>query len=38
VKQTGNYYYAFLVCAVFAVLGTISYVFVIDRHETIHWS
>ncbi len=38
VRETGQFYYAFMVCAVFAVLGTISYVFVIDRNETVDWS
>ena len=38
VKETGQFYYAFMVCAIFAVLGTICYVFVIDRNETVDWS
>lgn len=38
VKETGEYYYAFVVCASFAVLGTISYVLVIDRYETVDWT
>ena len=38
VRETGEFYYAFVVCAIFAVLGTFFYVFVIDRYETINWS
>ena len=38
VRETGQFYFAFLVCAILAVVGTISYVFVIDRNETVDWS
>ncbi len=38
VRETGEFAYAFLVCAIFAVLGTFFYVFVIDRHETVNWT
>ncbi len=38
VRETGEFYYAFLVCAVFAVLGSFFYVVVINRNETIDWS
>lgn len=38
VLKTGEFYYAFMVCAIFAVLGSICYVFVIDCKDTVDWS
>jgi MFS transporter, ACS family, D-galactonate transporter len=37
VRETGQFYYAFVVCAVLAVLGAISYYIVIDRKEPVIW-
>jgi MFS family permease len=37
VRETGEFYYAFLVCALFAVLGAFCYLFVIDRNEPVVW-
>ncbi len=38
VQEMGEFYYAFVVCAVFAVLGALSYVFIIERTETVDWA
>jgi ACS family D-galactonate transporter-like MFS transporter len=37
VRETGQYYYAFLVCAIFAVLGAFCYYIAIDRTEPVPW-
>jgi MFS family permease len=38
VRETGQFYYAFVVCAVLAVLGAFSYYIVIDRKEPVVWN
>jgi MFS transporter, ACS family, D-galactonate transporter len=38
VRETGQFYYAFLVCAVFAVLGAFCYYIAIDRKEPVVWN
>ncbi len=37
VRETGEFYYAFVVCAVFAVLGAYCYNFLIERTEPVRW-
>ncbi|MDQ6678699.1 MAG: MFS transporter [Acidobacteriota bacterium] len=38
VRETGEFYYAFVVCAIFAVLGSFFYLFVINCKDTVDWS
>ncbi len=38
VRQTGQFYWAFVVCVIFAVLGTFCYIVVIDRNDPVDWT
>ena len=38
VKRTGEFYWAFVVCAIFSILGACSYLFVINRNDPVDWS
>jgi ACS family D-galactonate transporter-like MFS transporter len=38
VRETGEFYYAFVVCAVIAILGIVMYLVVIDCNDTVDWS
>ncbi len=37
VQVTGQFYYAFVVCAAFCVLGAVCYFLVIERNEPVNW-
>jgi cyanate permease len=37
VRETGKFYYAFVACAMFCVLGAICYGFIIERDEPVDW-
>jgi MFS transporter, ACS family, D-galactonate transporter len=37
VRETGQFYYAFVVCAILAVFGAFCYYVVIDRKEPVVW-
>jgi cyanate permease len=37
VRETGEFYYAFVVCAFFALLGAFFYSVVIERNDPVQW-
>ncbi len=37
VRETGQFYYAFMVCAVFGVIGAFCYFVAIDRNDPVVW-